>query len=158
MRPTQFQLASVPLKPGEKWSDDTPEQAFEATSWTAPAPIDLLSMHHYVKPDAYNAPDLRAWLKTAGDRAQALKRPLYLGEFGMMMKWTRTPDNFDDAAYRTSLTDLFQALFESNTPLAAYWAFAPDSRPFVGTIGPDYHRFDFVLDLIADYNRKCGAN
>ena len=155
VRSSQFRLASLPLRPVEKWGDDTPGQALEATSWTAPAPVDLLSMHHYVKPDSYNAAEVREWLKTAGERAAALKHPLFLGEFGMLVKWVRTPEDFDDAAYRSGLMDLFQAIFASHTALAAYWAFAPDSRPFVGTVGPEYQRFDYVMDLIAEYNRKC---
>jgi hypothetical protein len=101
---------------------------------------------------------VRDWLRTAGERAAALERPLFLAEFGILARWTRTPDDFDDTAYRSALTDLFQAIFESRTALAAYWAFAPDSRPYVGTVGPNYQRFDFVMDLIADYNRKCENN
>ena len=41
------------------------------------------------------------------------------------------------------------------TALAAYSAFAPDSRPYIGTVGPEYKRFEYVVDLIAEYNRKC---
>lgn len=157
VRPAQFRIATVPLKPGEKWGQDTPEQAFEATSWTAPSPVDLLSMHHYEPPENYDGAQLRSWLKTAGERSNRLERPLFLAEFGVLMRWSKTPDDFDDVRYRAILTDSFQAVFESQTALAAYWAFAPDSRPYVGTVGPEYKRFDFVLELIAEYNRKCGA-
>jgi hypothetical protein len=157
VRPSQFHLATAPLKAREKWGVDTPEEAFEATAWTAPAPIDLLSQHHYAKPDSYNAAEIREWLRTAGEWAAKLKRPLYLGEFGMLVKWGKTPEDLDDAGYRSAITDFFQAIFESHTALAAYWAFSPESKPYVGTVGPDYKRFDYVMDLIADYNRKCEA-
>ena len=116
-------------------------------------------MHHYEPPEKYDAGTLRAWLSLANERARKLERPLFLaGIFGMLVRWEKTPDGFDDAAYRTALTDYFNAVFESGTPLAAYWAFAPDSRPYVGTLGPDYRRFDFILDLIAAYNRKCAQS
>ena len=35
------------------------------------------------------------------------------------------------------------------TALAADWAFAPDSKPYMGTVGPEYKRFEYVVDLIA---------
>jgi len=156
VRPGQFHLASIPIKPGPGWGEDTPEQAAEATAWTAPAPIDILSMHHYEKPGQYNPAAVRDWLRTAGERAAALKRPLFLGEFGMLMPWAHTPADLDDAAYRKALNDYFDAIFDSRTALAAYWAFAPDSKPYIGTVGPEYKRFEYVMDLIAEYNLKCG--
>ncbi|HEY3839707.1 MAG TPA: hypothetical protein VGL72_24215 [Bryobacteraceae bacterium] len=157
VRPSQYHLATTPRKTGDKWAEDTPEEATKATAWTAPAPVNLLSQHHYAQPQSYDSAAIREWLKTAGERAVSLKRPLYLGEFGMLVKWARTPTNLDDASYRASMTDFFQAIFESRTALAAYWTFAPDSRRYVGTVGPDYQRFEYVMDLIADYNRKCEA-
>ena len=156
-RPSQYHLATTPSRADGKWDFDTPEQAYQATAWTAPAPVNLLSQHHYAQPESYDPAAMREWLKTAGDWAASLKRPLYLGEFGMVGKWGQTPDDFDDAGYRKSMADFFQVIFESHTALAAYWAFAPDSRPLIGTVGPDYKRFEFVLDLMADFNRKCEA-
>ncbi|MBS1854795.1 MAG: hypothetical protein JST11_05485, partial [Acidobacteria bacterium] len=157
VRPAQYRIATMPFKPGEHWGEDTPEQALEATSWTAPAPVDLLSMHHYEAPGGYDPAATRAWLRTAGERARALKRPLFLGEFGILGHWTPTPANFDDAGYRAALSDYFDALCESRAALAAYWAFTADSRQFTGAAAPDYDRFNYVFDLIAAYNRKCAG-
>ena len=66
VRPGQFRLAAVPLTPGEEWGTDTAEQAFEATTWTAPAPVDLLSMHHYAVPAGYDPAAMREWLAGRG--------------------------------------------------------------------------------------------
>jgi Cellulase (glycosyl hydrolase family 5) len=156
VRPGQYRLATGPVKPGEEWGTDTAEQAFEATAWTAPAPVDLLSMHHYALPAGYDPAAMREWLRVAGEWAARLKRPLFLGEFGIVARWARTPDDLDDAEYRAALTDFFAAVWESRAALAAYWAFAPDSREFIGTVGPEYKRFEYVMDLIAEYNAKCG--
>lgn len=156
-RSSQFHISAIPLKPGATWGDDTPEQSFEAISWTAPAPVDLLSQHHYEQPVNYDPAAIRNWLRVAGERASTLHRPLFLGEFGVLTKGTRTPVDLDDEAFRKALTDVFHAVCDSPVALAAYWAFASDSRPNLGAVGPENPHTGFIMDQIADFNRSCAA-
>ena len=153
-RGSQFRIAAVPLKQGEKWGFDTPEQTLEALRWTVPGPTDLLSIHHYVSPSGYEPTLVRAVLKERLDWAAQLHMPLFLGEFGIADKWVPPPEGFDDEAYRRNVRDYFQAIYEANIPLAAYWALTPKGPLKIGAVSPTNPRFQYVMDLIAEYNRK----
>ena len=153
-RSSQFHIAAIPLKPGEKWGSDTPEQTLEAVRWTAPAPMDLLSVHHYVSPSEYDPGAVRAAIKERLDWAAQLHKPLFLGEFGIADRWVAPAEGFDDEAYQRNLRDYFQAIYEAGVPIAAYWALTPTVQPTIGAVSPGYTRFQYVMDLIAEYNRK----
>jgi hypothetical protein len=153
-RQGQFRISTVPLKAGEPWGTDTPEQTLEAVRWTVPGPYDLLSVHHYISPSEYDPAMVRATIKERLDWAAQLHKPLFLGEFGIADRWVPPPEGFDDKAYRRNLQDYFQAIYEARLPLAAYWALMPKNQPRVGAVSPTYTRFQYVMDLIAEYNRK----
>jgi hypothetical protein len=153
-RPSQFRIAAVPLKSNEKWGQDTPEQTLEAVRWTAPDPINLLSIHHYVSPEAYDPAAVRAEIKERMDWAARLHKPLFLGEFGITDKWVAPADDFNDDTYQANLRDYFQAIYEAGVPIAAYWALVPYAQPKVGAVSLSYTRFQYVMDLIEEYNRK----
>ena len=41
-----------------------------------------------------------------------------------MLDDTKVDDKFDDALYRQRARDLFEAVFQAKTPLAAWWVYA----------------------------------
>jgi len=153
-RASQFRISTVPMKPGEKWGEDTPEQTLETVRWTVPAPVDLLSIHHYVSPSQYDPAAVRAALKERVEWAAKLHAPLFLGEFGIADKWVAPAEDFDDATYQQNLRDYFQAIYEAGVPIAAYWALTPYATPKIGAVSLEYTRFQYVMDLIAAYNAK----
>jgi len=157
-RPSQFHLATTAPGQGSPWAADSFEQTATAASWTAPAPVDLLSIHYYEPFASYDAARVRRDLASSAEIAGRLKRALYLGEFGVLDD-TKLDDKFDDALYRQRARDLFEAIYEVKTPLAAWWVYAVKPWGFaMGAVNPEFKRFDYVTDLIREYNEKTAAS
>jgi hypothetical protein len=145
----------MPLKPGARWGEDTPDETRTAAAWGVPDPVDLLSIHYYAAPTRYDPDRVRADLAQWMENAAALGKPLFVGEFGVAENMGRIPPGFDPEAHRRATRDLFRAIYEAGVPLAAYWVYSPKPKHgLMGVISSGDASFDFVLDLMEEYNRK----
>jgi len=153
-RPSQFHQSTQPPG-GDVWGKDSPEQNTIAAGWSAPDPLDLLSVHYYAPNEKYDGVVVRQELAAHVDSATRLRRALYIGEFGVLDGKGKLEDGFDDALYQERARDLFEAIYQSGTPLAAWWVYSVKSFGFgMGVVNPAYGRFDFVCELIREYNQK----
>ena len=154
-RACQWHLARDQANP---WANDSAEQSAEAAGWTAPAPVDLLSIHYYARHARYDAELVRAELARYQQIATRMNRPLYVGEFGVLDGHGQTGTDFDEAAYQRHARDLFQAVHEAKVPLSAWWVYsAKGYGRGMGALSATDRRWDFVFDLLAEYNRKLAA-
>lgn len=158
-RGCQYHLATVPPGGASPWTSDTPQQTTVAAGWTAPDPVDLLSMHYYTPFAKYDPAAVRAEIKAKQEVAASLGKPLYLGELGVLDEDVKVDATFNDALYKQRVRDLFQALYEAKVPLANWWVYAVKPWGFgLGALNPAYGRFDYVVDLIQEYNDKMAAD
>jgi hypothetical protein len=158
-RGSQYHLATVAPDKDDIWASDTPEQTVIAAGWTAPEPVDLVSMHYYTPFVKYDAIAVRDEIKRDMRIAAKLGKPLYLGEFGMLdgNGDTIVPD-FNDALYKQRMRELFETIYEAKVPLASYWVYSVQRFGFAqGAVNPNFGRFDYVVELIREYNAKIAA-
>jgi hypothetical protein len=71
-RPSQFHLATTAPGQGSPWAADSFAQTATAASWTAPAPVDLLSIHYYEPFASYDAARVRRDLASSAEIAGRL--------------------------------------------------------------------------------------
>ena len=90
----------------KSWTLDTLAQQIEMTIADNPAPIDLLSVHIY--------PDALPQLPMALQAARQMRKPLFVGEFGVP-----GPPDKSEQGFR----DLLKAIEDQGVPLAAMWTF-----------------------------------
>lgn len=153
-RPSQFHQSTQPPN-GDVWGKDNPEENTLAAAWSAPDPLDLLSVHYYAPYQQYDGAAVRRDLAAHMQTARTLHRALYIGEFGVLDGKGKLEEGFDDALYQERARDLFEAIYESGAPLAAWWVYSVKSFGFgMGVVNPAYGRFDFVCELIRQYNER----
>ena len=113
--------------------------------------------------------DMKPFIETI-DRhmslAQKLKKPLFIGEFGLLLKdsagkknWTATPDiNMKD--YKKAVREMYQILYEKKVPLAAWWVYTDRKTSFhIGVINQDnYTDYEWIVDIINEYNEKLARD
>jgi Cellulase (glycosyl hydrolase family 5) len=90
------------------WATDTPEQFQTMLQADNPAPLETLTLHVYEPADWERLP-------LAAAAADAVKKPLFVGEFGVPGK--RTPEN------EKRFTEQLAALRRHSVPLAALWVY-----------------------------------
>jgi len=158
-RPSQYRMATMFSEESDVWLPDTYEQNLQAARWTAPDPLDIFSVHKYYNYSSYDPQAVREDLAKYMRMSEAMKKPLYLGEFGILDKdygrLSGVPD-FDDARYKTQMRDLFEAVYDAKVPLAAYWVCAVKDWALgsMGVVNVKDTRFNFVVDMIAEYNDR----
>ncbi|MCI0478819.1 MAG: cellulase family glycosylhydrolase, partial [Anaerolineales bacterium] len=121
------------------WKKDTPEQFAEMLAAGNPDPINAISIH------VYDDAPLR--LTNALVAARNLKKPLFIGEFGV-----KGPRAESEAEFRKLL-----AAIETNAvPLAAVWVFdfKPQDQDWNITMTNDR---SYQLTAVAEANRRLQA-
>jgi hypothetical protein len=105
----------------KSWKSDRRQQTLEILHRDNPAPLDTIAIHLYGDPATVK--ELAAWATDHADYAravhhlaQALKRPLFVGEFGLATK--EYP-----AATRAGFEYLLAAMEAAEVDLAAFWVF-----------------------------------
>jgi hypothetical protein len=133
------------------WSADNKEQTLEILRRDNPAPLDTLAIHAYA--DQPVAKEMAAWAKDHGEYlrtvrqlSREMKRPVFVGEFGLASK-SEAEDT--RSRFERLLTDLEQAQVD----LAAFWVFDLESQSQDWSVTFDNARA-YMLKLTADANRR----
>lgn len=118
------------------WKQDTPEQAAELLKLNNPDPLNLVSVHAYG--------DCVEQLKQTAATCRALRKPLFVGEFG-------SPKT--GAASEAEFARLLQAVQDVQAALAAVWVYNynPQDKDWnVTTTNPR----SYQLRALSDANRR----
>jgi hypothetical protein len=119
------------------WKSDNPDQFSIMLAGDNPDPIDLLSVHAYS--------DNLVRVMPTGEAARTLKKPLFIGEFGL-------PGPVDPKS-RQRFFDLLAKVEQSGAPLCALWNFDFGDNEFSVTATNERA---YQLAAIAETNRKLG--
>ena len=98
----------------KSWKRDTPEQFAEMLAADNPSPIDTLSVR------AYDFTNDMGRLRQAMEISRSLKKPLFVGEFGV-------PGGVTEAT-KESFNSILRAIETNRVPLAALWVFDFNSQ------------------------------
>lgn len=136
------------------WKPDSQAQTVEILRRDNPVPLDTLGIHLYAdnpvsKEVAAWAPDHAAYLRVVRALAQELKRPVFIGEFGLASK---EGDTGARAKYEQLLSDMEVAKVD----LAAFWVFDLKSQDQSWHTTFDNDRA-YMLKLTAEANRRWNA-
>lgn len=101
-------------KAERSWKKDSPAQFQEMLRADNPDPLDTLTVHAYEDDDFARLPD-------AARAAQAARKPLFVGEFGV--SGPRTPES--ERRFAAQLA----ALRQNRVPLAALWVYDFKHQP-----------------------------
>lgn len=135
----------------KSWKADTREQAKEIILRDNPAPLDTMAIHYY----GDNAPEkeLGSWvtnrvdyLKWLKEVSGEVKRPVWVGEFGVAAKAGKT-----DA--RQVFEELIVEMQQAKVDLAAFWVFDLKSQDKDWNVTFDNER-SFMITLTAEANRR----
>lgn len=123
----------------DSWTEDSLQQMAEILAADNPHPINAVSVHCYEPHDLVR-------LSTAAKVAKKLKKPLFVGEFGVAGPRNATTEK----QFRDQLT----ALDREQVPLAAVWELDPSAADRLKwSIREDNDRV-YMLDLVRNLNRK----
>ena len=135
----------------KSWKADSREQTLEIIRRDNPAPLDTIAIHVYG--DHGVAKELAAWatdhteyLRAVRDLARELKRPVFVGEFGLA-------DKGDSAATRAGFEQLLAAMEAADIDLAAFWVFDLKNQDKTWNVTFDNDRA-YMLELTAKANRR----
>jgi hypothetical protein len=133
-RPAAWHLAH-----GEGWKRDTVEQGFSTLLDLTPDPMDVLSVHVYEKAKEHypQAGGTQGVIGLVMKQAQAVRKPLFIGEFPVK----------DQAQTQEYL----HAMEANRVPLSAFWVFDDPNEPKMN-VDFDNER-SFVLDMVAKANQ-----
>ena len=138
----------------QSWTKDTRSEFIEMLGVQHPDPIDVLSSHVYPgsDEDGYFSDEpvgMDGLIRTSMEAANALKKPLFLGEWGAQ-----------EAKYGTQTQEKFMELLaaiESNqVPLSAMWVFdypPHDSEEGIN-VSPDNGPREYMLQEIREVNER----
>ena len=133
------------------WKPDTREQAFEILKRDNPASLDTLSIHLYA--DEGEEAGLGAWttgredyLKAVRGLADTLRRPLFVGEFGLANK----PDA---QLTRSEFEKLLATMESAGVDLAAFWVFDLKNQEPAWSVTHSNAR-SYMIELVAEANRR----
>jgi hypothetical protein len=118
------------------WTKDSPAQFTEVLASENPPPFDVLSLHIY--------PEDADRLTIAAKAARELKKPLFVGEFGVPGKATQEA--------RKHFEELISGLAREQVPFSAVWVFDFREQPEY-TIETGNDRFH-QLEAVAAANQK----
>ncbi len=132
------------------WKPDTREQTLEIIRRDNPEPLDTHSLHVYATHDVTK--ELAAWATNHADylgpivaQARAMKRPVWIGEFGL-------PSKGDDAEVRAKFEALIDAMERTGVDLAAVWVFdLANQKEWSATFA---NPRAYMLRLVAEANRR----
>jgi hypothetical protein len=135
----------------KSWKADSKEQTLEILRRDNPAPLDTIAIHIYAgepapKETAAWAKDHAEYLRAVRQLSQEMKRPVFVGEFGLASNG-QTGDT--RAGFEHLLTDLEQAQVD----LAAFWVFDLGSQSDNWSVTFANARA-YMLKLTAEANRR----
>ncbi|MCC7495569.1 MAG: cellulase family glycosylhydrolase [Fimbriimonadaceae bacterium] len=158
-RPAQWHMATAAERQHNPWTVDSLDERVIAAGWTAPDPVDLLSVHHYEPHTGYDPAKTRANVAELMTVAQRLRKPLLIGEFGVLDGHGKIGPEFDTAPYQANARDLCEAIYQAQVPLAAWWVYAVEPWGFcMGALNPQYGKFDGIAALLREYNAKIASD
>jgi len=117
------------------WKRDTKEQFQEMLAKVNPDPVSAISLHLYEED--------RQRLAWAAELSRRLKKPLFIGEFGVAGEGPETIARFQR---------LLQIIRELDVPIAALWVFDYKQQQKSFNVRPDNSR-RYQLDAIVGFNR-----
>jgi hypothetical protein len=124
-----------------KWAADDPAQSEEVIDAQHPAPMDVISVHYYVKD--------RGYLKAVAETAARLHKPLFIGEFGYA--GAASPENDQGFA------EVLRQVEAIGAPLSAVWVFDYPGQEQEGWNITATNAHAARLKLIAEANRRAEA-
>lgn len=127
---------------GHSWTRDTPEQFAEAFAADHPGPVDVLSGRLYEESDGTR-------LGLAMKTSRALRKPLFIGEFGVPGAMTE--------ASRQRFDAMLKSLEAEAVPLAALWVYAFPSQDADWNVTETNARAA-LLDAVAAANRRLSSS
>ena len=135
----------------KSWKPDSREQTLEVIRRDNPEPLDTISLHLYATHEVPK--ELAAWatnhvdyLAPVVEQARAMKRPVWVGEFGLQATG-------DVAVVRAKFEGLIAAMERTGVDLAAVWVFDLKSQNRDWNITFDNPRA-WMLRLVAEANRR----
>lgn len=162
------------------WIRDTVEEQYKAMKLLyGNSSIDVIDIHYYPgnlwgdKVVGEDGKDVSMGIRRYLDIANRLKKPLYIGEFGLMpvpkdykpeskKVWQETPDYFEsyqDEAALKWVKRLMNEVVEAGAPIVHFWEYSSD-RPGDqdrGSFDLKKGKTDPVLKLIIDANKRLKA-
>ena len=117
------------------WTKDSPEQVFEILAGQNPDPVDVISIHTYQ--DVQNRiPQMMAM-------SRKLKKPLFIGEFGVPGA---------EAEAEKIFTDMLAMIEKELVPLAALWVYDFGRQTDYSVTGSNARSYQ--LKAIAEANKR----
>ena len=146
--------ASYHLRTGQGWKQDNNEEFQQQLAFFNPDPNNILSVHVYPHDHEkrFNQP-LTSYdqiLESAMQAARAIKKPLFVGEFGAQDDEKRGgPD-----VAKAEILECIAAIERNNVPLAAIWVYDfPGQDADLSITGSNQRAF--ALDAVAMANRRA---
>jgi hypothetical protein len=135
----------------KSWKPDSREQMVEIMRRDNPAPLDTIAIHIYAGDAAPKelgtwAGDHADYLRVVRALAREMKRPVFIGEFGLASK-------DDETGTRAKFEKLLSDMEQAEVNLAALWVFdlASQDRSWNATFDNDRA---YMLNLTAEANRR----
>ena len=135
----------------KSWKPASRQQTLEILRRDNPAPLDTIGIHLYADKPIKN--EVAAWsdsssnyLSTVKSLAQEMKRPVFIGEFGIASKG-------DEAAERAKFEQLLTDIGDAGVDLAAVWVFDLKTQDKNWNITSDNSRA-YMLKLVAEANHR----
>jgi len=133
------------------WTRDTPEQFAEILARDNPDPFDTICVHVY--PNAKNeypagADSLSALVATLRRNAEAIGKPLFIGEFGAPRTLGGSRERFEE---------IVAAIEANRVPLSAFWVydFPAQDNDWNTTFGNDRR---YALERIGEANARMKSS
>ena len=125
---------------------DHAAQTYDALATFAPDPMDVTSIHVYLKPQhlaPWGPETLSHFLGRFVQETAARGKPLFIGEFPLLD--------------RARATEALRAIKENRVPLSAFWVFDHPSQEAHMNVSFENERA-FLLELVAQANRELGSS
>jgi hypothetical protein len=134
----------------KSWRADSKEQTLEILRRDNPAPLDTIAIHLYAdqpvqKETAAWAQDHAEYLRAVRQLSQEMKRPVFVGEFGLA-------SNGEVRDTRAAFERLLADLDQGQVDLAAFWVFDLPSQSRDWSVTFENTRA-FMIQLTAEANR-----
>lgn len=131
---------------GELGQRDRAEQTYEMLAQFAPDPVNVTSVHVYLKPQRiapYGPETLKEFLARFVQATAARRQPLFIGEFPLLD--------------RARATETLAAIKQARVPLSAFWVFDHPSQEAHMNVSFQNERA-FLIGMVAQANRELGAS
>lgn len=124
------------------WGKDTPEQFDLVFAADNPEPVNILSVRLYEPTDSDRLP-------AAAKRSQSLRKPLFVGEFGVPGPLT--------SQSRLKFREMLNAIEAQAVPLSALWVYGYPGQDADWNVTATNGRSE-LLDLISEANHRLKLN